>query len=83
MSIKLPDHEMTHAEELQYADYYTRMFLNKIAKLNAKCKHIQITDVKININEPSKVKGRNIFQRMFGKKEPTPEIESKDLLKKV
>lgn len=67
MSLKLPDHEMTHAEELQYADYYTRMFLNKIAKCNKKFKHIQITEVKVNINEPSKVKGRNIFQRMFGK----------------
>ena len=68
MGLKLPDHELTHAEELQWADYYTRMFLNKIAKANKKFKHIQITDVSIKINEPSKVKGRNIFQRMFGRK---------------
>ena len=69
MGLKLPDHEMTHAEELQWADYLTRMYLNKVKKANEKFKHIQITDVKININEPSRVKGRNIFQRIFGKKE--------------
>lgn len=67
MSLDFPQGKLTHQQELDYANFITRKFNDKCIKANARFKHIIITDVSIKINQPGMERGRNIFQRMFGK----------------
>ena len=49
---------LTIQEERNVIDYETKLFLNRIKQMNAKLKHVQVTDVKIKLNEPAPVKAK-------------------------
>lgn len=51
---------MTHQQELNIIDYETALFAKRLRK--HKFKHVVVSDVKVNINEPSPIKAKMWWQ---------------------
>jgi hypothetical protein len=60
-TINLPDNA-TEQQERNYIDFETKKFLHRLNKLNLKCKHVRVKDVKILFEHPTPVKAKLWFQ---------------------
>ena len=67
MKDSFPESGMTHQEELDCVDFYTRKSLEKFAKLNKRFKHIQVTTVTVRTNEPKPERAVYWWAKLFSR----------------